>query len=330
MQTLERFRASAESSKTLKPQVVTIKNGHDIRSEVPHLKSSPVPDWKGYLNKYDGYAHSANALASVYRELKARGVKFLLGQDGEVAEIIYKQKVAKGVKTVSGKQFSAHLVIVAAGAGVSHILPDIGTQVVAKSWSIAHVQLTDSEAAALRNLPVTYARDLGFMFEPDPQMNLLKLCPMGGGYINTNPSTGVSQPPGSLRDSAFMPPGDEQKVRQLLTQTLPELADRPLVRKQLCWFADTADSDFIVDYVPGTNASVVVLSGDSGHGFKMFPIVGEWVKDLLAAKHQRQDVERWRWKQPRAAAGGAGTDDVSWRVGDVKEFAEIAQSSAKL
>lgn len=127
-----------------------------------------------------------------------------------------------------------------------------------------------------------------------------------------------------------MPPGDEKKVRQLLKETLPELADRPLVRKQLCWFADTADSDFIVDYVPGSESSVMVLSGDSGHGFKMFPIVGDWVKNLIEAKSGKQGVARWRWKQPKAAAAGAGTDDVSWRVGDVKEFADIVPSTSKL
>lgn len=282
------------------------------------------------MNRYDGYAHSANALAAVYRETKARGVKFLLGQDGHVKEIVCDKNVAKGVKSASGKALSARLVIVAAGAGVSHMLPQIGKQVTAKSWSVAHVQLSDAEAAQLRGLPVTYARDLGFMFEPDPEMNLLKLCPMGGGYVNTDSKSGLSLPPRGLRESEFMPPGDEKKVRQLLKETLPELADRPLVRKQLCWFADTADSDFIVDYVPGSESSVMVLSGDSGHGFKMFPIVGDWVKNLIEAKSGKQGVARWRWKQPKAAAAGAGTDDVSWRVGDVKEFADIVPSTSKL
>lgn len=120
----------------------------------------------------------------------------------------------------------------------------------AKSWSIAHIHLTDEETSALRGIPVTYARDFGFFFEPDPKTNLLELCPMDGGYIKTDPETGVSYPPEILKVSAFLPEDDEKQLRKLLAQTLPTLADRPFVKKSLCWFADTCDSDFIVDYLP--------------------------------------------------------------------------------
>lgn len=123
-------------------------------------------------------------------------------------------------------------------------------------------------------------------------------------------------------------------MRELLFQTLPYLADRPLVQKSLCWFADTADSDFIVDYVPETSSSVIVLSGDSGHGFKMFPIVGRWVNNLLNESAGTQSIKRWRWRVPKPKAQGENFgDDVSWRIGDVQELRDIEQSvsvSAKL
>lgn len=128
----------------------------------------------------------------------------------------------------------------------------------------------------------------------------------------------------------FVPPEDERKMRELLRQTLPYLADRPLVEKTLCWFADTSDSDFIIDYLPGTGSSVMVLSGDSGHGFKMFPIVGSWVNNLLNAPEGRQIEKRWQWRLKNPNEGGASQDDVSWRVGDVQELKDITPSVAKL
>jgi sarcosine oxidase/L-pipecolate oxidase len=145
---------------------------------------------------------------------------------------------------------------------------------------------------------------------------------MGGGYINTDAESGVSHMPSSLEESAFIPEHDERQMRKLLAHTLPALKDRPLVRRSLCWFADTDDSDFIIDYLPGTSDSVVVLTGDSGHGFKMFPIFGSWVSNFLGAGQQQ--VTRWRWKEPKPAGAKANWGgDVSWRIGESKELAEI-------
>jgi sarcosine oxidase/L-pipecolate oxidase len=87
-----------------------------------------------------------------------------------------------------------------------------------------------------------------------------------------------------------------------------------------------------VDYIPETSSSIILLSGDSGHGFKMFPIVGSWVTDLLSATDAKQSVARWRWKQPSPNAGKADWGgDVSWRLGQSKEFISILPpKSAKL
>ena len=283
---MRRFQAAVEKHPEMKPFFHTISGPNDIRN---------IAGWKGYVCKYDGYVHSANALRGIYREARKNGVRFFLGEKvGAIEKIVYegtgKGRKSIGVQTKAGHFHDAKLVVLTVGAAAHNMVPELGTEVSAKSWSVAHIRLTEDETATLRGIPVTYARDLGFFFEPDPKTNLLKLCPMGGGYINTNPKTGVSEAPeGVLR---FIPKEDEGKMRELLRQTLPYLADRPLVEKFICWFADTADSDFIVDYAPNTSSSVMVLSGDSGHGFKMFPIVGRWVDSLLNSKDGKQSISR--------------------------------------
>ncbi|CAG8338386.1 unnamed protein product [Penicillium salamii] len=323
--TLTRFRASAEKNAQIKPHVVPLNNVNDVRQACWQL-DGPLTGWNGYLNRFDGYAHSGNALAAVYRAAQAAGVRFFLGEHGAVDEIVYvstlQGRKSSGIRTKDGKFHPSPLVIVAAGGAVGRLVPELGKKVVAKSWSVAHVQLTDEETSALRGIPITYARDLGFLFEPDPKTNLLKICPMGGGFVNTDPKTGVSHAPDTLEESAFVPEHDEKQMRKLLAHTLPALANRPLVKKSLCWFADTDDSDFIIDYVPGTSDSVVVLSGDSGHAFKMFPIFGSWVSDFLA--HSQQRNARWRWKQsdPNEGKGNWG-GDVSWRLGESLELTDI-------
>ncbi|KAE8149159.1 sarcosine oxidase [Aspergillus avenaceus] len=303
-----------------------INSPEDIK-QVAWQLDGEFPGWNGYFNPLAGYAHSADALRGVYKAAAARGVKFFLGDQGDVAQLVYDQNhQATGVMTRSGRYHPAKVTVVAAGAAAATLVPEVGQQVVAKSWSLGHVRLTDEETSMLRGIPVTYARDLGFYFEPDPKTNLLKICPMGGGYINTDPKTGVSLPPSLADSDDVLPPDDERRMRRLLRESLPALADRPFVEKKLCWFADTADSDFIIDYVPNTGSSVVVCSGDSGHLFKMFPIAGQWVHQLLQGDGQSE--ARWRWKQKSDSKWAGG--DVSWRLGQTKEFAEIKVPKAKL
>ncbi|KAF5246200.1 hypothetical protein FANTH_6967 [Fusarium anthophilum] len=307
LDTLNRFRAAAERCL---------------------YKDSAFPGWNGYFNRFDGYAHSGNALKSIFLATRAQGVKYILGAAGAVSEIVYEKtsssRKAKGVKTTGGLFYPSNLVIVSVGAAGAKLVPEIGKQLVAKSWSVAHLHLTDDETSALRGIPVTYARDLGFFFEPDPKTNLLKLCPMGGGFINTDPKTGISHAPTDLRQSAFLPDSDEKQLRELVQQTLPQFADRPFVKKTLCWFADTADSDFIIDYVPNTSSSVLFLSGDSGHGFKFFPIFGGFVKDLLQSEKGEQPEARWRWKNPKTdEAKGDWGGAISWRLGNSTELVDI-------
>lgn len=112
------------------------------------------------------------------------------------------------------------------------------------------------------------------------------------------------------------------------------MADRPFVDKKLCWFSDSKDSEYCIDFVPETNESLVVISGDSGHGFKMMPIMGGWVVDLL--DKGKQQTELWRWRSedvanPKREWGTA----VSWRIGEAMELGDVvqqdrAQSGARL
>jgi sarcosine oxidase / L-pipecolate oxidase len=233
-----------------------------------------------------------------------------------------------GFKTADGKVHHSTTTICALGAHGAALIPELGRFVVARCWSVAHVQLTKTESDLLRGLPTTNVRDLGFFFEPDPETRLFKLCPLGVGY--TNPTAdGRSLPPGDRLPPPqdFIPIEDERKLRRLLQQTLPWMADRPFAEKRLCWFADTRDSEYCIDFVPGTEDSLVVLSGDSGHGFKMMPIFGKWVVNLL--DNGRQTEARWQWRNVDGNGKDWGTS-VSWRIGEARELNDVIQEKRKL
>lgn len=340
-------RAPKKATKHLQEALTSIKDHPLIKSHVSPLDTAddfrklfwqfrgPVTGFKGYLNRFAGYAHSSNAMKGIHHHLCGRGVKFILGpQHGKVNELIYDglgvSRRCTGVKTADGIVHKVALVVSCLGAFQADILPKVGSFSIAKSWSVAHVQLTDAECDLLRGIPVLNVRDLGFFFEPDPKTKLFKLCPLGAGYVNTDKKTGISLP--SLDalplSQDYIPVEDEAKMRQLLRETLPWLADRPFVDQKMCWFADTADSEYCIDFVPETNRSVIVMTGDSGHGFKMMPIAGSWVVDLL--KDNRQKLSRWQFRQGGKDGIKDWGDSVSWRIGTTKEIKTVFDEQERM
>ena len=143
------------------------------------------------------------------------------------------------------------------------------------------------------------------------------IWPLGAGYTEARP--GGTTLPSEEPVLDFDPAAYEAKLRRLLKEALPSLADRPLVDEKMCWFSDSGDSEYCIDFVPNTNKSLVALAGDSGHGFKMLYIFGKWMVELLSRGGQDRDV--WRWRSDASNADwGSG---VSWRIGEASELRDV-------
>ena len=344
---LEKALSTIESDPKFAPGIRRLDRSKDFR-EYTWQYSGPLNGFRGYYNRLAGYAHSSDALLGIWKYCASKGVKFVQGEKaGKVGELVYSHANSSstsihkepggvsamdckctGVKTADGKFHAADVTICALGAQGASLLPGLGNFTTARCWSVAHVQLSEDEVSFLRGIPTTNVRDLGFFFEPDPKTRLFKLCPLGTGYTNTG-KDGVSLPPaGEIPPPQdFIPREDEQKLRQLLRETFPWMADRPFVEKKLCWFSDTVDSEFCIDFVPNTSGSVVALSGDSGHGFKMMPVFGKWVVQLL--DDGQQALPRWQWRMSDLRGEDWGKA-ISWRIGEGRELSDLIKENDKL
>lgn len=323
--------ANIKEHPSFAPSIKSLQKYDDFK-DVFWQFTGPMTGFKGYLNRHAGYAHSAGAMKGIHKHLSGRGVKFVLGPDhGKVTQLLHDSKDSPkkctGVKTADGRTHPSALTICCLGPFAAKLIPKVGAFTVAKSWSVAHVQLTQEECDYLRGIPVLNMRDLGFFFEPDPETKLFKLCPLGAGFVNTEKSSGNSIPPAGEVPVDYIPAEDEAKLRRLLQQTLPWMADRPFVQKKMMWFSDTADSEYLVDFVPNTDKSVIMLSGDSGHGFKMMPVAGEWVMDLL--KEGQQKRKGWQWR-PETNGDKNWGEKVSWRIGTTKEIQTVIDEQGRM
>lgn len=311
------------NSKFPRDSIVPISSRDDIMTLAPTVQG-PANGWTGYLNRKAGYAQAAPALKAVYNECLRLGVKFVLGEDGHATELLCDASSGElsAVKTLRGA-YSADVTILCLGAHSASLLPIAGLQITAKAWSVGHIQLSPSECRQLAGIPVINCRDIGFLFEPDMETGLLKISANSAGYVNHVDTQGrkASIPSAS---NAGIPVEDEARIRQLVREIFPYLAARPLVHKFICWCGDTVDSNYIIDNVPrhagsgGSRAKaprLIMASGDSGHAFKMLPVIGQWVVKVL--KDGEQKIKKWKWKNISESENG---NDISWRVGQVKEI----------
>lgn len=107
-----------------------------------------------------------------------------------------------------------------------------------------------------------------------------------------------------------------------MQQFLPEVVACP-VKTRLCWYADSFDNGFVVDFVPGVEG-LMVATGGSGHGFKFLPNLGRFAVDRVEAKADEDGfLAKWAWEEPRE-----GEARVQQYRGGHAECTLIAESAA--
>jgi len=95
-------------------------------------------------------------------------------------------------------------------------------------------------------------------------------------------------------------PEEEKKLREFLTKAIPALTEAPIVYTRICLYCDTHDGDFWIASNP-ERRGLVIATGDSGHGFKFAPLLGEIVADAVEGKSNPL-LEKFRWR-PEVRSG---------------------------
>jgi sarcosine oxidase/L-pipecolate oxidase len=285
-----------------------LKDAEAFRKTMPEgVLTGDFKDWKGFFRQQRaGWVEARDVLADITAETKRLGVNFITGAEGKVVELLYSQAgdAITGAKTEDGKEHLAETTILSAGAA-SAMLLDFEDQLRPTAWTLAHVPLEPSEVELYSDLPVLFGADRGFFISP-PKSSIiagkaeLKICDEHPGYINLISTTDGEKKPIPYQRNAI-PRASEVKMRQLLRETMPQLADRPLLRPRLCWDADTPNRLFLISRHPVLE-NLIVAAGGSGHGFMCSPAVGILVGDLLEESIEERVRKALGWR-PETAVG---------------------------
>jgi sarcosine oxidase len=192
------------------------------------------------------------------------------------------------VDTSSGR-FAAGQIVIASGAWVTNLLPDLKLPLRVTLEGSAYFAPRDLEPFKPQRFPVFINHEsLEYGF---PAFGLpgVKVGLHQAGAVTTPESRGLVLPPRMLSE-----------IHAFLETHLPG-QDWRLMQSRTCLYTNTPSHDFLLDAHPH-DENVLIVSPCSGHGFKFAPFIGSLVADRLDQIPNPFLLERFKF--PNALRSG--------------------------
>ena len=190
-----------------------------------------------------------------------------------------------GIVLEDGREIAGDVVIMAVGAWTPYALPFTQKFFRATGHPVFHLKPRKPELFAPERFPV-FGADIsqtGFYGFPINRDGVVKVANHGPGREMSPDSP-----------ERVVTTDEEKQMREFLSGTFPALADAPIVYTRICLYCDTNDGDFWIARDPDRRG-LIIATGDSGHGFKFAPILGEIIADAAEEKSNPL-LEKFRWR----------------------------------
>ncbi|CAG8418529.1 unnamed protein product [Penicillium salamii] len=298
------LEASRENLQKMGLRVYSLQ-GSQISDRYPAIQGD-LKTTRGYLNPFCGWADAHGSIQNLARKCVAAGISFLTGPDGTVTSLVKDNGRIVALETSTGARLQTGLVVFATGSWTPYLI-DMDRVSISTGQPVGFIQLTSAEAEQLRGTPIVINLSTGwFIFLPIPGTNILKMARHGYGYETSRHSSSlgkiVSAPmlDANNTTSRFIPYDADLALKEGLTSLFPQFKDKSFSNRRLCWYSDTSQGDFILDYHPQYR-NLFVATGDSGHAFKFLPVLGHYIADMFEGKATEAQRNRWQWKQSSTA-----------------------------
>jgi glycine/D-amino acid oxidase-like deaminating enzyme len=257
-------------------------DGGTLASRFPAWVRSRYPD--GYFNPQAGWVESGRALSRMIEDAESNGVRVRAGEG--VRRLIENGRRVAGVVTTSGRSLHGDVVLIAAGAWTPILAPKLAGVMWPVAQPVFHLKPDDPEAWRPPRFTVWAAAiaETGWYGFPANASGIVKIANHGPGR-RVHPDA-----------ERLIASGDEERLRGFLRLSLPALAEAPLSASKTCLYCDAFDGDFFIGRDPD-RPGLAVAAGDSGHGFKFAPVLGEVIADAIEEKPSRFS-SRFAWRQP--------------------------------
>jgi glycine/D-amino acid oxidase-like deaminating enzyme len=201
----------------------------------------------------------------------------LIEEDGRVA----------GVVTTSGERLQADVTLLAAGAWTSLLAPHLNDVMWPVAQPVFHLKPDDPAPWRPPRFTVWAAAiaETGWYGFPANADGIVKIANHGPGRRVPSRRSALDDPKRRGR-ARRVPPGNAPRARR---------GARSCASKT-CLYCDSFDGDFWIGRDPD-RPGFAVAAGDSGHGFKFAPVLGEVIADAIEEKSTRF-TDRFAWRTP--------------------------------
>jgi glycine/D-amino acid oxidase-like deaminating enzyme len=232
-----------------------------------------------------GYAESGRVVATLVEYANTLGID--LRKQAKVVELLEHDP---GVVLEDRQSVRGDSVVIATGAWTPYLLPFTRKFLRASGQPVFHFRPENPGLFAPERFP---------FFTTDISTTGYYGFPVNQGVVKiANHGRGREMSPDS--SDRFVPSDEEDDVREFLRSTIPALANASIVYTRVCFYCDTHDGDFWIAPDP-ERPWLVLAAGDSGHGFKFAPLLGEIIADAVEQKPNPL-LRKFRWR-PEVQAG---------------------------
>lgn len=255
----------------------------DIKKLFPAINTEVYAD--GFYHRLGGFAESGKVVDKLTDYARQLGCEII--EEQTASSVIVSNNSATGVKTKEGKTFYSGNVIVCAGNLTPFLVPDLKSYMKITGHPVFHLKPSNPELFSYPEFTV-FAADISqtgwYGFPLHPKEHVVKIANHGIGLEIKDPEL----------DERVVYEKDMEDLRMFLKDSIPSLANDPIVYTRRCCYTDTLDGHFWIDKHPEIKG-LTIGSGGSGHGFKMGPVIGK----MIAAKAEGETHKwsaRYNWR----------------------------------
>lgn len=279
---LNHFETSSYKNLLLKNYHPEHLDAAGLQRRFPAFNPEVYPE--AFFNPKAGFAESGRVVRTLADYAAQLGVEIHENQTADVFEHTGGRVTA--VRTREGARFETGHTVVCAGVHTPFLVPDILANMRITGHPVFHLKPGNPELFHPPRFSV-FTADISnsgwYGFPQHPHEGVVKIANHGVG-IELHPE----------RDERAVTEQDVQQLRQFLSESLPALANDPIVYTRRCLYNDTLDGHFWIDNHPGTDG-LTVAAGGSGHALKMAPVLGEMIATVAeGGEHKWSARHRWR------------------------------------